>query len=139
MYEFVAGYLRLTARMFGYWNLITDTYPPFDGTEHPEYPVRVKIGPPQERYSRLKTFFRIILIIPVTIVQYVFQIWIFFVAIAVWFVAVITGKTSPGLTEALRFPSSYYVRSLAYVYLLTDQFTPLADTDTSDVYSPSNS
>lgn len=139
MYNFVAGYLRYAARVYAYWLLITDTYPAFDGGEHPEYPVRVQIAPPQEGYSRLKTFFRFILIIPVWIVQYAFEIWIFFVAVALWFVAVITGKTSPGLTEAIRFPVSYYVRSYGYIYLLTDRFTPLADTDTSAVLPPATS
>ena len=136
LYNFVAGYHRFSSRMYAYWLLLTDTYPPFDGGEHPEYPIRVKIAPPQESYSRLTTFFRFLLIIPVVIVQYAFEIWVFFVAVALWFVAVFTGKTSPGLTEAMRFPASYFVRSNPYIYLLTDRFTPLADTDTSDVLPP---
>jgi hypothetical protein len=136
VYNFVAGYLRYSTRVMAYAVLLTDTYPPFDGGEHPDYPVRARIGPPQESYSRLKTFFRWLLVIPVFIVQYAFQIWVFLVAVALWFVAVVTGKTSPGLTEALHFPASYFVRSNAYIFLLTDRFTPLADTDTSDVLPP---
>lgn len=136
MYNFVAGYLRYSSRVMAYAVLLTDTYPPFDGGEHPEYPVRTKIGPPQESYSRASTFFRWLLVIPVFIVQYAFQIWVFFVVVALWFVAVFTGRTSPGLTEALHFPASYFVRSNAYLFLLTDRFTPLADTDTSDVLPP---
>jgi hypothetical protein len=133
MYDFVAGYLRFITRVYAYMLLIVDQYPPFDGGEHPEYPVRVKIGPPQESYSRLATFFRIILLIPIWILQYVFEIWILVVCVAIWFVAVIMGKTQPGLIEAVRFPVSYYVRSSAYTYLLTDKYPPLSDTDTSDV------
>ncbi|HTN25291.1 MAG TPA: DUF4389 domain-containing protein [Solirubrobacteraceae bacterium] len=136
MYDFVAGYLRFITRVYGYGLLITDVYPPFDGGEHPEYPVRLIIGPPQESYNRASVFFRIILLIPVFIVQYAFEIWLFFVAVALWFVAVITGRTSPGLTEAAHFPLSYFARSSAYVYLLTDKFTPLSDTDTSSVLPP---
>jgi hypothetical protein len=52
------------------------------------------------------------------------------VAVAIWFVAVITGRTSAGLTEAMHFPASYYVRSSAYVYLMTDIYPSLADTET---------
>lgn len=133
MYDFVAGYLRFITRVYAYMLLIVDQFPPFDGGEHPEYPVQVTIAPPQASYSRLATFFRIILLIPIWILQYVFEIWIIVVCIAIWFVAVIMGKTSPGLIEAVRFPVSYYVRSSAYTYLLTDRYPPLSDTDTSDV------
>ena len=81
IYEFVAGYLRFSTRLLGYMLLVTDEFPPFDGGEHPEYPVNVRIGPPQESYSRLTTFFRFILLIPVAIIQYVFILWAEVVAI----------------------------------------------------------
>jgi Domain of unknown function (DUF4389) len=129
MYEFMAGYIRYVTRLAAYSNLIVDVYPPFDGGEHPEYPVRLKIGPPQATYSRVKVFFRYILSIPIYILQAVFSVWIFFVAVALWFVAVIMGKTSPGLTEAMSFPMSYTYRSMAYVYFMTDTYPPVSDSD----------
>jgi hypothetical protein len=126
MYNFVAGYVRFTGRYNGYAYLVTDVFPPFDGAEHPEYPVQVHIPPvPQESYSRLTTFFRGILLIPVFILLYILSIWMTLVAIAVWFVAVITGKTSPGLTGALRLPIGYLMRGTAYSSLLTDKWPPL--------------
>jgi hypothetical protein len=130
LYDFSAGYLRFSTRMYAYALLIVDEYPPFDGGEHPQYPVRAIIGPPAARYSRLKAFFRLILAIPIFVMQYVFQIWLMVVAVGIWFVAVFTGKTSAGLTEAMHFPASYYVRSSAYVYLMTDMYPPLSDTET---------
>jgi hypothetical protein len=49
MYDFVAGYLRFSTRLLGYMLLVTDEFPPFDGGEHPEYPVQVVIpATPQE-------------------------------------------------------------------------------------------
>ena len=86
--------------------------------------MQLSIAPPKEAYSRLKTFFRAILAIPVYIVQYVFSIWLFVVAIALWVVAVITGKTSAGLTEAMRMPMAYYLRANAYFYLVTEDWPP---------------
>ncbi len=47
------------------------------------------------------------------------------VAIAIWFVAVIMGKTSPGLVDAEKFPLAYMARAGAYGALLTDQWPPL--------------
>ena len=130
MYNFVAGWLRFQSRMYAYALLVVDEFPPFDGGEHPEYPVQIKIAAPAESYSRLKAFFRFILAIPILIVQYAFEIWLFVVAVGIWFVAVIMGTTSPGLTEAMRFPFSYYVRSTGYMYLLTDQYPPFSETET---------
>jgi hypothetical protein len=127
MYEFVAGFLRYLTRLNGYTYLIADEYPPFDGGEHPDYAVKANVAPPPEKLSRLTTFFRGILLIPVGIIQYVFAIWIEVVAIAIWFVAVFTGKTSPGLTEAVRFPMAYNTRATAYTLLLTDGWPPFED------------
>lgn len=129
MYEFISGYLRFSTRLNGYTYLVVDQYPPFDGGEHAEYPVRLKIGPPQAKYSRLLVFFRFILVIPIVIFIYVLQIWLEVVAIAIWFVAVIIGKTGPGLTEALRFPMSFIARGNAYSFLLTDTYPPISETE----------
>jgi len=129
MYEFVAGFLRFYTRVNAYAYLVVDQNPPFDGGEHPEYPVRLKIGPPQAKYSRLKVFFRFILAIPVFIFIYVLSIWLQVVAIAIWFVAVIMGRTGPGLTEAMRFPMSYTARGTAYNCLLTDKYPPVSETE----------
>jgi len=129
MYEFVAGYARFYTRLNAYTYLVVDQYPPFDGGEHAEYPVRLNIGLPQEKYSRLLVFFRFILVIPVFIFIYVLSIWIQVVAIAIWFVAVIMGKTGAGLTEAMRFPMSYTARGYAYTLLLTDKYPPVSETE----------
>ena len=129
LYEFSAGYLRFITRVYTYSLLIVDEYPPFDGAEHPDYPIRTMIAPPAAQYSRLKAFFRIILAIPIFILQYVMEIWLLVVAVALWFVAVITGKTPTGLTDAMRLPASYFVRSSAYVYLMTDMYPPITDTE----------
>ncbi len=127
VYEFVAGYLRFSTRLLGYMLLVTDVFPPFDGGEHPEYPVEVRIAPPQESYSRLTTFFRFIFLIPVAIIQYVFILWAEVVAIGIWFVAVFTGNTSMSLADASRYPLAYLARGYAYAFLLTDVWPPFED------------
>lgn len=127
MYEFVAGYMRFSTRLNAYSYLICDVYPPFDGGEHPEYPVSVSVAPPPESLSRLSTFFRYVLLIPVGIIEYVFLLWLNILALAMWFVAVFTGKTGPGLTEATRFPMAYITRATAYSLLMTDKWPPFED------------
>ena len=127
MYNFVAGYVRFVMRYNGYAFLVTDEFPPFDGGEHPEYPVQVHIPPPPESLSRLTTGLRMFLLIPVYILYYVFTIWIYVVAIAFWFVAVFAGKTSEGLINAINFPMAFTARAYAYWLLLTDGFPPIDD------------
>lgn len=127
IYEFVAGYLRFSTRLYAYTYLVTDEFPPFDGGEHPEYPVAASIPPRQASYNRLTTALRIFLLIPVVVLLYIFNLWIQAVSIALWFVAVITGRTPVGLADAARFPLAYLMRAYAYAYLLTDEWPPLED------------
>lgn len=124
MYDFAAGFIRFYGRLLAYVYLISDTYPPFDGGEHPDYDVQIRVAPPKESYSRLKTFFRFILAIPVAILQYLFSLWLLAVAVVIWVVAVFTGKTGAGLMEAMRMPMAYYVRAAAYIYLVTEDWPP---------------
>ena len=124
LYDFAAGFTRFSSRVFAYLYLITDAYPPFDGGEHPEYPVQIAIAPPKDEYSRLKAFFRAILAIPIYIVQYVFSLWLFVVAVAIWFCGVFAGRTSAGLMEAMRMPMAYYIRANTYFCLITEDWPP---------------
>ena len=64
MYNFVAGYVRLSARVYAYAALLTDEIPSFSGDPEPNYPVEVDVAAPQEHYNRAKTFFKIILYFP---------------------------------------------------------------------------
>jgi hypothetical protein len=124
LYDFCAGFLRFGTRLNGYLYLVTDEFPPFDGGEHPEYPIRLIIAPPKDDYSRVKVFFRYFLAIPILIVQYVMGLWLGAVGLVMWFAAVFTGKTSEGLTGAMRLPMTYYARTSAYVGLMTEDWPP---------------
>lgn len=124
LYDFVAGFERYYGRLTAYASLVVDTYPPFDGGEHPEYQVQIIVAPPKEQYSRLKAFFRFILAIPIAIVQYVLSIWLFILSVAIWFVGVFGGSTSAGLMEATRMPMAYYIRANAYFFLIAEDWPP---------------
>jgi len=58
LYGFIGGYVRFLLRADAYMTLAVDAYPPFNGTDKPDYPVHVIIGERKQHYSRLKTFFR---------------------------------------------------------------------------------
>jgi len=77
-----------------------------------------------DRRSRLTTFFRFLLAIPLVIVGYVYLIGLGFVTIAAWFVLLFTGRWPLGMYNfsagVLRFTS----RMNAYLLLTVDRYPP---------------
>lgn len=127
LYDFVAGYTRFATRVLAYLALLCDPYPPFGGAPDAAYPVRMEFAGPLERYSRVKTFFRGIIAIPLLVLRYVMGLLIQFGAFAAWFVIVFTGKMPRGLHDVMVLGNSYTARSDAYLYLLTETYPPFQD------------
>jgi hypothetical protein len=92
LYRFAAGYLRYSTRMISYAMLAVDVYPPFSGEPQPAYPAHVEVPDRLERYSRLKTFFRMIYIIPAYLVVAVLGIGLYFATLVSWFTIVIAAR-----------------------------------------------
>ena len=130
MYNFVASFTRFLATMTAYAALLCDPYPGFMGAEDQAYPVRMEFSGPLDPYSRVKTFFRFILVIPVLIVRYVMGILLEIGAIAAWFVILVTGKMPRGLFDLMVLANSYTARSDAYALLLTETYPPFQDEQT---------
>jgi hypothetical protein len=124
LYEFNAGVLRYTTRVYAYVRLMTDAYPPFDMAEHPEYPVRVPVAPALESYDRVKTGFRLILAIPVMLMSYALGILANVCGILAWVVIVFTGRQSAGLQQNLAMVTAYGARANAYFGLMTEDWPP---------------
>ena len=82
------------------------------------------------RYSRLKTFFRAILSIPIWILRYVVNLLFEIGAVAAWFVIVILGRLPRGLFDVMVLANSYTARSDAYLFLLTESYPPFQDEHT---------
>jgi hypothetical protein len=129
LYNFVAGTNRYFTRLNAYIRLLTDVYPPFDLDEHPEYPVRVPIAPPQESYSRLKVFFRYILAIPVMLISYALGILANICTFLSWVVIVFTGKQNKSLQDAINLATAYGARAGGYYSLITEDWPPFSVQD----------
>jgi hypothetical protein len=89
-----------------------------------------------DEYSRLKTFFRIILAIPILIVRYVMALLLEIGAVAGWFVILVTGKMPQGLFDLMVLANSYTARSDAYLFLLTETYPPFQDEQTRAAGTP---
>jgi Domain of unknown function (DUF4389) len=130
LYDFVAGFTRYVARFTAFSALLCDPYPAFGGSDDAAYPVRMRFDGPLPRYSRLKTFFRAILAIPILILRYVMNLLLEITAVAAWFVIVITGAMPRGLFDVMVLVNSYTARSDAYLGLLTETYPPFQDEQT---------
>jgi hypothetical protein len=82
-----------------------------------------------ERRSRLSTFFRLILAIPVAIVLYVFGIVAWFAMVIAWFAIIITGSYPEGLYSFVADFTRFLARVTAYSVLLTDAYPPFSGAD----------
>ena len=131
LYGFVEGYNRYYARATAYAALVCDPYPSFLGEDDPAYAVRMHFSGPLDPYSRLKTFFRIILAIPIAILRWVIHLLLEITAVAAWFVIVFSGKLPRGLYDVMVLANSYIARSDSYLYLLTETYPPFEDEHTS--------
>ena len=126
LYNFNAGFLRMVTRVNGFYYLLNDEYPPFNGEEDPGYPVRVGVAPPLDRYSRAKTFFRLIIGIPVMILAWVQAVILSVVTFISWFAILFTGKYPDGLFGPARSACAYLARAGAYFLLLTEDWPPFS-------------
>ncbi|MCW2950924.1 MAG: hypothetical protein JWQ48_94 [Conexibacter sp.] len=126
LYDVVVQAMRYSARVNAFTYLLTDEFPPFDGGEHPEYPVRLRVAPPLPQYSRWKTALRFILLIPIMIVLYLLDLLNRAIGILSWLVIVITGRHPRGLFDVMKFALVYEARAGAYLLLVTETYPPFS-------------
>ncbi|WP_026912280.1 DUF4389 domain-containing protein [Patulibacter minatonensis] len=127
LYDFNAGFVRFLARYQAYSLVAVSQYPPFDGGEHPEYPVVFQIGPPKASYSRALVFFRIIPLIAVYFIGFFIAIFLYLLAVVAWFAVLFTGKLPDGVHGAMSFCLGYIMRAACYFLLLTEAFPGFAN------------
>ena len=97
LYDFNAGYLRMVTRVNSFHYLLTDEYPPFGGLEASDYPIRIGVPSPLDKFSRAKALFRYIIGIPVMILALVQSVILLVVTVIAWFAILFTGKHPEGL------------------------------------------
>jgi Domain of unknown function (DUF4389) len=82
-----------------------------------------------ERRSRLTTFFRLLLIIPLAIVIYFYAIVAFFAILIAWFAIVITGRYPRSLYDFVAGYNRAVARITAYALLLSEPYPPWGGSD----------
>ena len=126
LYNFNAGYLRMVGRANSFYYLLTDEYPPFGGEDAPDYPVRIGVAPPLDKYSRVKVFFRFLIGIPVMLLLFVQALIGGVCALIAWFAILFTGRMSEGLFNPIRSALAYGTRATAYFMYMTEDYPPFS-------------
>jgi hypothetical protein len=88
-------------------------------------PVEMTVGTPVQQ-RRLTVLFRLILVIPQSIVLYFVGLAAFFVVIIGWFAALFTGRLPLWCVEFLSGWLRWSARVNAYIFLLTDCYPPFS-------------
>jgi hypothetical protein len=126
LYNFNAGFLRMSSRVNAFYYLLIDELPPFGLEEAPNYPVRIGVPAPLDSYSRLKTGLRLILGIPVMILGWIQSLILTVCAIIAWFMILFTGRLSEGLFNPMRSALAYLARAGGYFLLITEDWPPFS-------------
>jgi hypothetical protein len=114
------SWLSYAARVWSYYGLMYDKWPNFGAEPNGEpttYSFEYTAGA-----SRVKNFFRFIMIIPAAIVAIVVLIGAEIVTGISWFAIVITGKHPQGMFGFLLKVHRYMVRLSAYGMMMTDTY-----------------
>lgn len=118
-FRFLGGYLAYYARVYAYFYLLVDRYPPFAWTA-PEHPVQIWLQP--GRLNRLAVFFRIILAIPAIIIVDVTSAGWGVLAFFIWLIVLIIGRTPRPVFGATAAVARYGFRFQAYFMMLSSAY-----------------
>jgi uncharacterized protein DUF4389 len=119
--EFIAGTLRWSLRVLGYFFFLTDTYPPFSLGDEDTYSIRLAIPPPVE-LNRVAVLFRLLIAIPGWVVGSVLASGLAVVSVGSWFMVLVTGELPVPLFEATRAVLRYQARFFGYFSMLTPEY-----------------
>jgi hypothetical protein len=125
LYNLNAGFVRYFVRTSAWVYLQTDEWPPFGIGDDPAYPIRVEFAGREERQSRLKVFFRIILVLPMLILLYAVSYMHAALGIIAWLTIVFRGYLPEGVNNAMSYCNGFYARVYGYMSFLTDSYPPV--------------
>jgi hypothetical protein len=82
----------------------------------------VTIPPRQDKYSRLKAFFRIIYIIPAYLIVAVLGIGLYLLVILAWFIILITGRLPGFIADYMQFVLGWELKLQGLLLLLAENY-----------------
>jgi hypothetical protein len=124
LHAWAARFVRYYTHVYAYFFLVADPFPGFRGW-FGTYPIDLDVAPP-ERQSRWSIAFRLVLAIPAALLLQVLIVVLYVVAIIVWFVALVIGRSPRGMRDLMAYCLRYQAQTYAYLLLLTSRYPSLA-------------
>jgi len=121
MAAFLQSYVRWSARVGSYAELLTAEYPPFDGQPNAAYPVDVEF-PELTDLNRAAVFFRIIIAVPAYFMASFLSTGIFVLIFPFWICALVLGRLPDPVYRAVATVTRFQVRLQAYMLLVTPEY-----------------
>ena len=120
LHRFLASFLRETAHVSAFLQLVGRPYPGFLGRES-DYPADLTVAPPAGQ-RRLGVLARIVLAVPALLLAGVFGLLALVAAVLAWFAALATGRVSGGLRDLGAAALRYEAQTAGYLLLLTARY-----------------
>jgi hypothetical protein len=120
LHRFLSKFIRQALHVYAYVSLAANPFPGFAG-ETGRYPLDLVLPEPG-RQNRWKTGFRIVLVIPASIVSSALSSALFAAAVLTWFVALVRGSAPSGLRNLSAYALRYGSQVNAYLLLVTDVY-----------------
>ena len=120
LHRFLSKFVRQALHVYAYITLAANLFPGFAG-ETGVYPIDLVLPEPG-RQNRWKTGFRLVLVVPASIVSSALSGALFAAAVLTWFVALARGSATPGLRNLSAYALRYGAQVNAYILLLTDAY-----------------
>jgi hypothetical protein len=122
MFDIQVRLIDWQVRAYGYFALLTDTYPAFEA----DYPIRFSAEYP-ERVARWKVIiWKIVTAVPHLIVLFFLGIAAIFTVIIGWFAVLFSGHFPKGMHAFVVGVGRWYLRVEAYVLSLRDEYPPFS-------------
>ena len=122
LFDFQVAVNSWHARATGYFLLLTDAYPPFEG----DYAIRYEVAYPGRASRWRLVIWKFLTSIPHFLILFVLWLTLLVVAPIAWFAILITGSFPRGLHGYVSGVLRWGARVQAYVLSLTDEFPPFS-------------
>jgi hypothetical protein len=122
LFNFQVALMRFQVRAYGYFALLTDVYPPFEG----DYPIRLEVEYPR-RLSRWKVlFWKLITSIPHFLVLFFLYLAALLCVFVAWLVILFSGRCPREIHQFIAGVMRWSLRVQGYVVSLTDEYPPFS-------------
>jgi Domain of unknown function (DUF4389) len=122
-FDYVVGTMRWSYRVFAYYHLMVDPYPPFSLADDPDYPVRLDVEYP-EHIANWRPLVQWLLVYPYLIVGGILYWLTAIMAFVAFFTILFTKQIPRGMFELMVPGLRWNVRGSAYAYFMVDRYPP---------------